>query len=351
MAVIYDYLIIGQGLAGSALAYHLLELNKKILVIDENRENTSSKVAGGLYNPVTGRKMVKTWKADSLFPFMQEFYKNIEKLLETEFLHETPIYRPFISMEEQNEWMGKSATPEYSRFIKKVHQGNLYDFSKDKFGGVELNYSGYLSVSKYLEAYQAYLKEKDSFIEGRFVYDDLKVETDEVSYKDIRSKKIIFCDGLGSQEGSYFSWLPFRPVKGEVIQIDADIELSHILNRGVFVVKKGDHFYEVGSNYDNQNLNWEPTQKAREEILGKMADISDFSYEVTHQKAGIRPATADRRPIIGMHPEHETIGIFNGLGTKGVSLAPFFAHQFVQYLEADKELMPEVNISRYFSLY
>ncbi|MBL3657091.1 NAD(P)/FAD-dependent oxidoreductase [Fulvivirga sediminis] len=351
MSVIYDYLIVGQGLAGSALAHHLLALNKKILVIDENRENTSSKVAGGLYNPITGRKMVKTWKADTLFPFMHEFYQNIEKQLNTKFLYDTPIYRPFISMEEQNEWMGKSATPEYSLFIKKVHQGNLYDFSKDKFGGVELNYSGYLAVPKYLEAYQQHLKAQGCFLEDKFVYNDLEVGAEEVKYKDITCRKIIFCDGLGSLDGKYFSWLPFRPVKGEVIQLRANIELRHIINRGVFVVKKDDNYFEVGSNYDNKNMDLEPTEKAREEILGKMSDITDFSYKITDQRAGIRPATADRRPIIGMHPEYKTIGIFNGLGTKGVSLAPFFAHQYVEYLEADKELMNEVNINRYFSLY
>ena len=68
-----DFLLIGQGLAGSALGYRLKKAGKKIKLIDLPSENKSSRVAAGLYNPVTGRKMVKTWNADLLSPEIQPF--------------------------------------------------------------------------------------------------------------------------------------------------------------------------------------------------------------------------------------------------------------------------------------
>ena len=61
-----DYLIVGMGLAGSALAYFLSKNGKKIALIDNNIDQTSSKIAAGLYNPITGRKMVKTWMAPKM---------------------------------------------------------------------------------------------------------------------------------------------------------------------------------------------------------------------------------------------------------------------------------------------
>ncbi|UII21965.1 NAD(P)/FAD-dependent oxidoreductase [Fulvivirga ligni] len=351
MAKIYDYVLVGQGLAGSALAYHLIERGKSVMVIDNNAKITSSKIAAGLFNPITGRKMVKTWKADVLFPYLKEYYTSLEEKLDAQFLYHMSIYRPFISLEEQNEWMGKSASDEYSHFIVKVHQKQLYDFSKDIYGGVELGFSGYLDIPNYLNAVKNLLISTDSFWEHDFEPAKVKLEPDHVTYEDIMVKKLIFCDGLKSTQNPYFSWLPFRPVKGEIIQMSSNLELNHILNRGVFVIKKGESFYEVGSNYNNKQLDLEPTTEAREEILGKLTDLADFEYDIIHQKAGIRPATLDRRPFIGTHPEFETIGIFNGLGTKGVSLSPYFAKHYVDYLEGEQELIPEVNISRYFSLY
>jgi glycine/D-amino acid oxidase-like deaminating enzyme len=47
-------------------------------------------------------------------------------------------------------------------------------------------------------------------------------------------------------------------------------------------------------------------------------------------------------------PKHPQVGVFNGLGTKGVSLAPYFAHQFAELLVNGSEIEEEVQIGRYF---
>ena len=71
--MMYDYLLIGQGIAGTALSYQLLKRGKNVLLIDKKRNDSSSRVAAGLFNPITGRRMIKTWLADKLFPYC--FYK------------------------------------------------------------------------------------------------------------------------------------------------------------------------------------------------------------------------------------------------------------------------------------
>jgi glycine/D-amino acid oxidase-like deaminating enzyme len=130
-----------------------------------------------------------------------------------------------------------------------------------------------------------------------------------------------------------------------------DIELQEVLNRGIFIIPLGNKMFRAGSTYDNSDLTWEPTEQGRRQIEDKLIKLISHPYRVTGHRAGIRPATADRRPMLGRHPEYETLFLFNGLGTKGVSLSPYFASQLVDYMEKGITPDDEVNISRYFSLY
>ena len=347
----FDYIVVGQGLAGSALSYQLIKAGKSVLVIDQDNKHTSSKVAAGLYNPVTGRKMVKTWNADLLFPYLVDFYKEIEAECHDKFLHEIPIYRPFISMEEQNEWMGKSSMPEYEKYVKQVHRRSYYRSMKDEYGGIELNYSGYLDIPRYLTAIRKYLLAHEMLLEECFDINSVVYSEQLVSYKQYRANKLIFCEGVQSTGNQYWDWLPFKPVKGEILKIRTDLQANNILNRGVFVVPLEEGVFRVGSNYNNHDLTVQPTAKALEEIEGKLNELIDIKYEIIDHVAGVRPATRDRRPFLGVHPQHPNIGIFNGLGAKGVSLAPYYAEHYLKFLESGEELQQEVNISRYFSLY
>ena len=65
--------------------------------------------------------------------------------------------------------------------------------------------------------------------------------------------------------------------------------------------------------------------------------------------AGLRPTSHDRRPVVGLLPDKPQVGVLNGLGTKGVSLAPYFAHQFAESLINGIEMDREVHIGRYFN--
>ena len=76
--------------------------------------------------------------------------------------------------------------------------------------------------------------------------------------------------------------------------------------------------------------------------------MSDADVEVLEHEVGIRPTVIDRRPLLGKHPEFDNILIFNGLGTKGVMLAPYFAQHLVDFIEGNiLELEGEVNINRF----
>src|SRR5687768_15763029 len=72
-----DCLIIGQGICGTFLSWYLEQYGKSILVIDDNHRSSSSRVAAGLINPITGRRMVKTWLIDILLPFCEQEYNRL----------------------------------------------------------------------------------------------------------------------------------------------------------------------------------------------------------------------------------------------------------------------------------
>lgn len=347
-----DYLIVGQGLAGSVVALNLIKRGYKIHVIDNFDPQSSSRVAAGIYNPVTGKEMKKTWFADKLFPTLHKFYKEAEVLTESKFFFPLEMYRPFLSIHEQNDWMAKSSAAGFSAYVKEISSYSLGNQQVyDDFGGISLLQCGYLHVVDFLNATRTYLETSGSYELGRFTESDLLVEEDSITYKNIDAKKVIYCNGNEAKNSQYFGWLPFRPVKGEILRAKSEVALNKIYNRGVFIVPLSNGLCNIGATYNWRTLDVLPTEEARKELLDKLNKLSPLSFEIKGHIAGIRPATKDRKPFVGIHPSHKALSIFNGLGAKGVSLAPYLAQNFVEFLERKEELHPEVNIIRYFSLY
>lgn len=347
----YDFIIVGQGLAGSALAFTLIRRGCQVQVINVSSAGIASQVAAGLYNPVTGRKMVRTWKADELFPFLENFYTDIESETESKFLHKKNIYRPFISIEEQNDWMGKSSNNQFTPFVQHVAQHSLFGSDVyDSYGGLLLKRCGYLDIPAFIYQIRKLLLARNMYREEKFNFQKLKIEDNSINYNGLRARNMIFCEGPAGNQNPFFEWLPFQPVKGELLYIVPEKPLNIIYNRGVFVLP-ADGYCKVGATYNHHDLSLQITTRAREYLLEKLNMLLKARYKVIDQVAGVRPATRDRRPFMGIHPKYKPLAIFNGLGTKGVSLAPFFASQLADSLLDGKPLEREVNISRFYQFY
>jgi len=350
MSEVLDYMIVGQGLAGSAVAMHLHSLNKKILVIDNPTANRSSVVAAGLVNPLTGRIIKKTWAADELFPYLHAYYRNCEQVCESDFFHEVPIYRPFLSIEEQNEWIGKSADQSLTTYVKSVFTQAFSNDIKNPLGGILLAQSGYLNTGAYLAAVRAVIQSRHQFIDQQFNEAELRIQTNGVEYQTWKVKTIIFCQGTESLKSRFWKWLPIKPMKGETLQIKVSSKFDFVPNRGVYVVPFGDSSL-VGATYSYQDQQPTITEPAKAELIGRTTDLLAVPFTVTGQNWGFRPTTPDRKPILGRHPQYPQLVFFNGLGTKGVSLAPTMAKSLINYLENGVPINKVTDISRYYSLY
>jgi glycine oxidase len=343
----FDFLLIGQGLAGTVLSYRLLKAGKKVAILDLPEANNSSRIAAGLYNPITGKKMVRTWNADLLFPEIEPLYKELEGVLGQKFLYSTPIYRPFLSVEEQNEWMGYSGDPAFSNYVSEIYTESQFEAVNDPFGGVMLCNCGYLDINTLLDHYSKYLLEKKLLFTVPFDESQLSISNNGVIFQNITADKLIYCNGLGTAKSKFFSYLPFAPVKGELLDMEHDFQPDTIINRGVFRITLAEGVIRVGSTYSWHDLDQGITESAKTDIterLGKLIKGDDF--RVKSHRFGIRPATKDRRPFLGKHPAYNSVYIFNGFGAKGVSLIPYYSKVMCDLLLAGKEPEKEVNITR-----
>jgi len=348
-----DYLIVGQGIAGTVLSYELRKAGCRVQVIENNKRKGSSKVAAGIFNPITGRKLVKTWYGDTLFPALHTFYPEFEEFLATKFFHPKDVYVPFDSQEKQNNWMVQAADPAYESYINGFKNDLYSDAIHAPFGGMCITKSGYVAIPEMLETYRKHLLKNDLLIEQEFDYESVKLLENSIQWRHIEAAKLIFCDGVESAfNNPFFKWLAFKPVKGELLKVKFEhTEFKHIINRGCWILPQKDGTCKVGATYDNHDLSENITENARVKLLEKLEMLSPVKYKVLEQLTGIRPATYDRRPFIGLHPLYKNIAIFNGLGAKGISLAPYFAKHFSQVLLNGETLMGLVDINRVIRKY
>jgi glycine/D-amino acid oxidase-like deaminating enzyme len=196
------------------------------------------------------------------------------------------------------------------------------------------------------------LTKNEIYIKKKFEYSDIVFYEDYVEWNGIKAKKIIFCEGSQATSNPYFKWLPFVLTKGELLSVKMEgMTVESIINKGVFIMPTANGLHKVGATNLWDFKDNEISSSAKLELTQKLDLITKVPYKVILQETGIRPTVKDRRPLIGLHPEIKTLGIFNGLGTKGVSLAPFYATMFCNFLEKGEDLDREVNIERYIPLY
>jgi glycine/D-amino acid oxidase-like deaminating enzyme len=356
------YTIVGQGLAGSILAYMLIQEGQNVQIFDASEVSSSSKIAAGIYNPVTGKRLVKTWLADEIFPFLEDFYPKLETELEAKFFHPVPVFHPFADVAMQKFFKSDHVADDFSDFASAEFENtHRQEIVNSMLGGIVISHTGWVDLKVMLAAFRDYFLERGVLIETTSPPDPLSLKrggvirrTSPPLFKERGSggEVVIYCQGFEATKNPYFNYLPFNPVKGEILDIKIpEFDIQEIVNQGVFVIPLGDNQYRLGATYTWDELDNIPTETGRNSLTEKYHKLMKPSMEILSHQAGVRPATKDRRPFIGMHPEVKNIGIFNGLGSKGVSLAPYFAKQFVDFLVYQKELHPEVNINRFASLY
>ncbi|WP_281235118.1 NAD(P)/FAD-dependent oxidoreductase [Flavobacterium gelatinilyticum] len=346
-----DYLIIGSGLAGISFSEVALKNNKTILVIDDKSQH-SSRVAGGLYNPVILKRFSEVWNAQEHLVLMKEFYDRVEDKLQEKFNFRMPVLRKFFSIEEQNNWFAASDKINLAPFLSTkliTRKFNSIDSPHD-YGEV-LN-TGYVDLALLLDTYKEYLLENNLLREETFDYDAIEFLESGVKYKDIQVKNIIFAEGFGMLKNPFFKYLPLDGTKGELFVIKApDLNLDVVVNTSVFILPIGDDLFKVGATYNWHDKTDDPTEEGKQELLARIKEIITCDFEIVKHFGGVRPTVADRRPLIGTHEEYKSIHLLNGLGTRGVMLGPAMAQALFDHIEKGMPVDREADIRRFHKRY
>ena len=342
-----DYIIVGSGLAGIAFAEYAIANNKKLVVINNQSQN-SSRIAGGLYNPVILKRFSEVWQSKDQINLLNQFYVQLEKKLNTQLNHRIPLLRKFYSVEEQNNWFSASDKPNLAPFLATTLVTKKYDFIDSPLDYGQVLHSGYVDTEKLLEMYKSYLINNESYVESTFDYSQLIIKSDCVEYLGFKAKKIIFAEGFGMLSNPFFSGLPLDGTKGELLLIKSpNLKLDVIIKTSIFILPIGNDFYKVGATYNWTDKTSIPTEEAKLELITKLKDLINCDFEIVNHFAGVRPTVKDRRPLLGKHPIHNTLFILNGLGTRGVMLAPAMAKMLYKHIENDIPLNPYVDIKRF----
>jgi glycine oxidase len=342
-----DYLIVGSGLAGISFSEIALQNNKSILVLDNNSQN-SSKIAGGLYNPVILKRFSEVGQAKEHLLIMKDFFSILEKKLDCVVHFEMPILRKFFSIEEQNNWFTASDKVNLTPFLSTNLISRKYSSIDSPFGYGEVLQTGYVDTASLLLKYKEFLIKNQLFREESFDYSLLQEENGGVRYKDIQARHIIFAEGFGMHSNPYFKELPLDGTKGELFTVKVpQLNLDVILNTSVFILPLGNDLFKIGATYNWDDKTDIPTEEGKAELIEKIKEIISCDFEIVEHFAGVRPTVKDRRPLVGTYSNHDSIHILNGLGTRGVMLGPAMAKALFENIENNIPLDKAIDIKRF----
>ena len=343
-----DYIIVGQGVSGTFLSWNLIKAGKKVLVIDDSQPFSASKVASGVINPVTGRRIVTTWMIDTLLPFAFEAYSAIGKHLGIEIItqknildfHPTPQMK--LAFEERQ--------PIENKYLRFPENEDYYrQYFEIPFGTGEINPCFLIDLHLLIAGWHNELKAQDSVLEEVCNFSDLSfTETQSIVYNGITADRIIFCDGTKGFDNPYFNLLPYAKNKGEAVIVEIKgLPRTNIYKHGLSLVPWKEDLWWVGSTYEWNFKDLLPSQAFMEKVELLLKHWLKLPFNIMDHIATERPANLERRPFVGFHPKHPSVGILNGMGTKGCSLAPYFAHQLVENMLKNEPINPLADIKRF----
>lgn len=343
-----EFLIVGQGLAGTALAWRLLERGRSFVIVDRDEPLTSSKVAAGLVTPVTGIRLTLNWKYDVLHPEAVRFYRGKERLLGQKFYFPRPLVWLYKNEREHDVWQRRRLDESIQRYMNPASCGPLVDENRveNLLGGFQLRHAGFLDTAPFLEASRRYFESLGCWRRGEVNEADLDLNPNGVSWCGEPFGTVVFCQGWEAAKSRWFSWLPFGPARGTILTLLGDTgERRSIINRGCWLVPRGDGVIRAGSSFDLQfDQPNETSAGSLDALLARLRSLLKTDFEVINTQTAVRPIVNRRKATIGSHPAQPKLALLNGLGSKGVLRAPYMARRLVEHLLDGVPLDPEIDL-------
>lgn len=330
-------LIVGGGLAGLSIAHQLRMRNEDFQLVCDLSKPSSTAVATGMFNPIVFRHLNLSWMIDDLLPALHKFMDEVAAATGQTFESLITFKKRIPNEEYERLWESRQSDPAHSNYFGPLQNGH---------GRIER--AGIVDCKKFQSCYLNLLKSENKLVDSTFIYDEIDLTQDSPTWKNHNFSRIIFCEGAFAIHNPLFNWLPFNICKGQWIVIKTEEHLTEeVINNKINIIPMGNLTYKLSSTYRWNNLNWDAEVEPEGELIKNFREVFDVPFKIIDRAAGLRPTVADRRPYLGEHPTHKNLFIFNGLGSKGVMLAPFFSDHLIRHVLDGFQLIPEVNISRH----
>lgn len=339
-----DYIIVGDGYAALFFAHQLIRNNKSFVLFSEGKRS-ASQVSAGIINPVVLKKFTTFWKAQEQIDFLKSSLKEIENYTGENYLIDAPIHRIFHDENEQKLWLKKSGNEELVNFLDENF--DLLSGVKNDFLSGKVSQSARLDVSGFFNGLFGFLENNGHLIKEKFIYQQL--DTENLVYKDLHFKNILFCEGIRVTENPFFADIPVNPNKGHHIKV----KLSQKIPEDITIKKKhflfpvNEELYFYGGTYDREQLHDQIDDSAVEQLKKGLSEFYLSDFEIADINVGFRPTVKDRRPIIGRHPEHQNLYVFNGLGARGILNGCYFSKSLYDFIEQGISLPSEISLDRF----
>jgi glycine oxidase len=343
-----DYILVGGGLAGMAFAQTAWQNGKSVAIYDGLTAG-ASRIASGLYNPVVLKRLNAVADASEYLQSMEAFYPKVDDRLQIRSYFPLPLLRRFASVEEQNNWFEGCDQPRLQSYLSAEIVRDVHGID-GPFGFGKVLHTGWLDTKKLLDEFWQHIPAGSRYIKESFDHSLLNITKEQVTYKSTTARHLVFAEGFTLSSNPYFNYLPLQGTKGELLHIKAPgLDMECAVKGGVFILPMGDDKYKVGATYAWDDKTEIPTDAARTELIEKLDELIRVPYEIIDHKAGIRPTVKDRKPLLGTHSSFPRVHILNGLGTRGILLAPRLAQLLYDWIEKELPLPAQVDISRFSS--
>lgn len=344
-----DYIIIGQGLCGTWLSYYLLKENKSVIVFDRLNDISASRVASGLINPVTGRRVVTTWMAGELLPFVQQEYSEAGMQFGATYLQQKNILAFPSAPDLQNAFQAR--INEKNSFIHKPveKKETFYSTFNFPFDVFEIAPCFVVTLHDFLNDFRKHLQQKNLLFDENFEENELHFHKGFVEYKNFRAGKIIYTNGIQASFSPHWMKLPFVQNKGQALIAEIkNLNKDYSYKTGqLSLIPLQENLWWIGSSNELNFSTNLPTEDFKQRTVLSLQSVLKLPFTIKEHLSSLRPATVERRPFVGIHPCNNHLAILNGMGSKGCSLAPWFAKQLAKNLIYGIAIDPLADIKRY----
>lgn len=345
-----DVLIVGQGLAGSLLAWTLLQRGLTLRILDDGHRSSASMAAAGLMNPLGGMRFNRLPHLAPCLASAERLYSELGRRLEMPLWHPIPMVRLFRSAEQVRFYDRQAADPKAAPYLgERFAPGASGHALNDPHGGFRQRHTGYVPVAEMLGALRRWFDARGLLVETDCDPRDIGFTPDGVRCGGVAARRVVFCEGRRATANPWFDWLPLQPTKGEILTLASDEPLpDEIVNGAHWLIPLAGGGWRCGATQDRDHLDERPTETGRAAVLAGLQSLlgREAAVRVTDHRAGVRPNTADRQPLLGSHPQHPELCVFNGFGGRGTLTIPWHAERFADWLQGRGELPAGTDIRR-----